>query len=87
MDIAKQKQFLSDKGYTGYVTREGVLTDDELWIHPETIKAYNNGTPNPKYIFVFKEKYLNDWSSTQTMRRYRKLPKNAVKFLEKLCIV
>ena len=66
---------LQDNGYIRLVFRENCLYDDELWVHPDTIEAYINGTFNPKWIFVYKDKYLSAWSSTQTQRRYRKLCK------------
>jgi hypothetical protein len=64
---------LYDNNYIRLVFQENCLYDDELWVHPDTIKAYIEGTHNPKYIFVYKDKYLNAWSSTQTQRRYSKL--------------
>lgn len=77
----KQKKKLLENGYEMYIARQGCLVDDELWVHPETIQAHITNTHNPKYIFVFKEKYLNEWSSTQTMRRYKKLCKSHIKVL------
>ena len=66
---------LKDNGYIGLIIRENCLYDDELWVHPDTIKAYIEGTRNPKWIFVYEDKYLNAWSSTQTQHRYSKLCK------------
>ena len=39
--------------------------------------------PEGKYNFIFREKYLNAWSSGLTMRRYGKIPKWAGKTIEK----
>ena len=78
------KKQLVDNGYECYITAEHVLLDDELWVHPDTIKAHIDGTRNPKYIFVFKDKFLNAWSSTQTKRKYKNLCKSHVQFLEKI---
>lgn len=79
--LSNQKKKLVDNGYEMYIVRQGCLLDDELWIHPDTIQAYITNTHNPKYIFIFKEKYLSGWSSTQTMRRYKKLCKSHIKML------
>lgn len=78
-----QKKALIESGYNRYIMKEGCLLDDELWVHPDTISAYVSSTPNPKYIFVFKEKYVNDWSSTQSMRRYKKLCKKHIEIINK----
>ena len=80
--MAEMKQKLRDNNYSRFIFREGVLLDDELWVHPATIEALLNNKPNNKYIFVFKEVYLNEWSSTQTMRRSKELNKEQVKFLQ-----
>jgi len=80
--ITPQKKKLIESGYKCYIMRQGCLLDDELWVHPETISAYVSSTHNPKYIFVFKEKYVNDWSSTQSMRKYKKLCKKHLKVIE-----
>ena len=80
--LAPQKEKLYKNNYMRFITQEYVLLDDELWVHPDTIKAYKENTRNPKYIFFFKEKYLNAWSSTQTMRRYSKLTKWQIKYLQ-----
>ena len=66
---------LQDNGYVRLVIQEHCLYDDELWVHPDTIEAYIEGTRNPKWIYVYKDKYINEWSSTQTQRRYSKLCK------------
>lgn len=34
--------------------------------------------------FVIKEKYLNEWSSAHTIRKYRKLPKCYLQMIDKL---
>lgn len=34
------------------------------------------------YSFVIKEKYLNEWSSCMTIRRYKRLPKKYKKIME-----
>lgn len=83
-NVDAQKKKLIENNYMQFVTREGVLLDDELWIHPDTIKAYKDGTFNPKFIFIFKEKYLNEWSSMQTMKRFKKLAKAHVEYLKKV---
>ena len=85
--LAPQKKKLVNNNYMRFITQEYVLLDDELWIHPDTIEAYKNNTRNPKYIFFFKEKYLNDWSSTQIMRRYIKLTKWQIKYLQEIEII
>lgn len=69
----KLKQKLIDNDYIRIVFEEHCLYDDELWVHPDTIKAHLDGTDNPKWIFVFKDKYLGPQSSTETVRRNRKL--------------
>ena len=66
---------LQDNGYIRMVFQENCLYDDELWVHLDTIEAHLKGTHNPKWIFVYRDKFLNEWSSTQTQRRYRKLCK------------
>lgn len=66
---------LQENGYVRLVIQEHCLYDDEMWVHPDTIEAYVNGTHNPKWIYVYKDKYINEWSSTQTQRRYSKLCK------------
>lgn len=66
---------LQENGYVRLVIQEHCLYDDEMWVHPDTIEAYVNGTRNPKWIYVYKDKYINEWSSTQTQRRYSKLCK------------
>lgn len=83
-ELVKMKQKLVNNGYNCYIIEEHALLDDEIWVHPDTIQAYNNNTFNPKYIFVFKDKFLNAWSSTQTQRRYKKLNKKQIKFLESI---
>jgi len=45
---------------------EGVLTSGD-WILYDTSGKLKN--------FIIKEVYLNDWSSAQTIRSYKKLPK------------
>ena len=82
--LVPQKKKLIENGYRRYITQQGCLWDDELWVHPDTIKAYKEGTRNPKYIFTYKEKYLNEWSSTQIQRRSSKLSKAQIKFLAEL---
>ena len=72
---------LYDNNYIRLVFQENCLYDDELWVHPDTIKTYIEGTRNPKYIFVYKDKFLNEWSSTQTQRKYSKLCKWQVQVL------
>ena len=81
---SKLQEKLQEWGYQCFIMREGVLLDDELWVHPDTVEAYKNGTPNPKYVFVLKVKFLNEWSSTHTHRRYKKLCKKHLELLE-LC--
>lgn len=76
------KNHLLSRGYLHFVTRVGVLQDDELYIHPDTIKAHEENAFNTKRIYVFKCKPLNAWSSTQTVRTYRKLCKCHIKILE-----
>ena len=78
------KKKLIENGYNCYIMEQHALLDDEIWIHPDTIQAYNNNTFNNKYIFIFKDKFLNEWSSTQTQRRYKKLNKKQIKFLESI---
>ena len=82
--LTPMKKKLVENGYMHFITKEYVLLDDELWVHPDTIKAYQEGKHNPKYIFFYKEKYLNDWSSTQVQRRYSKLNKWQVEFLKSI---
>lgn len=86
-NVDPQKKKLLENNYMRFVTREGVLLDDELWVHPDTITAHKNGTQNTKYIFVFTEKYLNDWSSTQSMKRFKKLAKTHIKFLDSVDVL
>ena len=81
------KKKLIENNYHRFITEQHTLLDDELWVHEDTIKAYINNTRNPKYIFVFKDKFLNEWSSTQTMRRKSKLSKSDIKFLEETGII
>lgn len=81
--LSSVKKKLLENEYKMYIVRQGCLLNDELWVHPDTIHAHITDTHNPRYIFVFKEKYLNDWSSTQTMRRYKKLCKSHIKVLNK----
>lgn len=64
---------LVDNGYIRIIFATHCLYDDELWVHPDTIKAYKNNSRNPKFIFVYKDRYLNAWSSTQTQRKYKNL--------------
>ena len=78
----EMRKKLHDNNYIRLVFQENCLYDDELWVHPDTIEAYINGTRNPKYIFVYKDKYLNAWSSTQTQHRYKKLCKWQIQVLE-----
>lgn len=85
LDPIKKK--LIENNYTCYITQEGCLLDDELWIHEDTINAYITNTKNPKYIFVFKSRVLNAWSSTQDMRKKSKLSKADIKFLEKIYVL
>ena len=68
--MAEMKQKLRDNNYSRFIFREGVLLDDELWVHPATIEALLNNKPN------------NKWSSTQTMRRSNELNTEQVKFLQ-----
>lgn len=35
---------LQNNGYIRLVIRENCLYDDELWVHPDTIEAYIDGT-------------------------------------------
>lgn len=37
---------------------------------------------NSHYTYIIKEVYLNEWSSAQTIRRYRRLPKKYAKALD-----
>ena len=83
----EMKQKLLDNNYSMFILREGSLLDDEIWVHPSTIEATLNNKPNNKYIFVFKEMYLNEWSSTQTMRRYKKLNKKQINFLQRVGVL
>ena len=78
--LAQQK--LIDNGYQCYTIAEHALLDDELWVHQDTIDAYINNEFNPKYIYIFKDVYLNEWSSTHSIRKYKKLPKKYIKLLE-----
>ena len=78
----EMRKKLQGSGFYRVVFQENCLYDDELWVHPETIEAYLNGTRNPKWIFVYRDKFLNAWSSTQTQRRYRKLCKWQIEVLE-----
>lgn len=45
-----------------------------------TVILYNDGLKLSN--FVIKEIYLNEWSSTHTVRRYRELPKKYLDMLE-----
>lgn len=45
-----------------------------------TVILYNNGLEISN--FVIKEIYLNEWSSTHTVRRYKELPKKYLDMLE-----
>ena len=81
------KKKLIENNYLCYITEQHTLLDDELWIHEDTIKAYIDNTRNPKYIFVFKDKFLNAWSSTQIMHRKSKLSRSDIKFLEEIGVI
>ena len=83
----EQQQDLINAGYNCYVLEEHALLDDELWVHPDTIQAYMDNTFNPKYIFTFKDVYLNEWSSTYSIRRNKKLNKKQIKFLKSICVL
>lgn len=50
-----------------------------------TVILYNNETKYCNYIV--KEIYLNEWSSTHTVRRYSKLPKKYMKILKEASII
>lgn len=85
--LVPMKKKLVENGYQCYIMAEHTLLDDELWVHPDTIKAHVEGSKNPKYIFVYKDKFLNEWSSTQIQRRYSKLSKKHIKVLEKYEVI
>ena len=85
--LIPMKKKLRDNGYMHFITEEGCLLDNELWVHPDTIEALKDNRHNPKYIFTYTEKYLNDWSSTQIQRRYKKLNKTQIKFLQSIDIL
>lgn len=85
--LTPMKKKLKDNGYMCFITQEGCLLDNELWVHPDTIEALKGNKHNPKYIFTYTEKYLNEWSSTQTQRRYAKLNKKQIKFLQSIDIL
>ena len=48
-----------------------------------TVILYNQGIENLSN-FVIKEKYLNEWCSTHTLTRYKKLPEKYLKIIDKL---
>lgn len=50
-----------------------------------TVILYSNGTKY--YNYIVKEIYLNEWSSTHTVRRYSKLPKKYMKVLEEAMVI
>lgn len=51
----------------------GCLCDGYICVSPD----------ESKYHFIAQKRYLNEWSSGVSMRRYRKLPKWAVDFIAK----
>ena len=79
---SNKKKLLLDNGYERYILAEHCLYDDELWVHPNTIKAWMNNERNTKYVFCFYDKPLNEWSSTQTMKRFSKLAQKHLKILD-----
>lgn len=72
---------LLSKGYNGYVVKEGVLNDIELYVHNDTIKAMKELTENKKYIFLITPYYLNHNQNYFTIRKYTKLPKKYAKLV------
>jgi len=61
---------LAPKGYDIHVV-PGVLADGYICVAPD----------ENKYHFIMRERYLNEWSSGMSMRRYRRLPKWAVDYI------
>ena len=57
---------LLDQGYELIQLREGILGVGDCVLLSHDASKYN---------FIFHEKYLNEWSSGQTVRRFSKISK------------
>ena len=75
-DYKTVEKFINEKliplGYDVH-TVPGSLVDGYICVSPSS----------GMYHFIAKERYLNEWSSGVTIRRYRTLPKWAVDFMAK----
>lgn len=64
---------LEEMGYE-IVTIEGCLLDSYIAIAPD----------EQHYHYIFRETYLNEWSSAYTVRRYSRLPKWALAEIKRI---
>ena len=73
--LEEVERFIAEKldplGYEVYAVSGGLL--DNLFCYAPDDKHYN---------FIFKEEYLNSWSSAYSMRRCMKMPKWAEKMID-----
>lgn len=76
--IAQTQKLIED-----YIKLGGqVCSLDDGGVGLGTVILYNQGNTNLLNI-VIKEVYLNEWSSAQTIRRYRKLPQKYLDLINK----
>lgn len=73
--IADLISYYSEHGGQVYILVEGVLGYGLTVLHDESEKLCS---------FVIQERYLNEWSSSHTVRRYNKLPKKYAKMIENM---
>ena len=71
--VATAVSQLADDGYMVYEI-PGCLVDSYICLAPD----------DERWNFEFKEKYLNEWSSGLTMRRFRELSQRQKDLIEKI---
>lgn len=74
-EIEKAIKEYQEAGGRAQLIQRGVLGCGDWLLVPE-------GTD--LFYYVIREVYLNEWSSAQTLRRYRKLPKKYREILEQI---